>query len=71
MNIDVEWHEIKVLESNDWQKFRPKFLLVDILNFDIDTILKNPGHLYLRDIGCKFTCKTPRTSFFVDTMDVL
>ncbi|BDA79194.1 hypothetical protein LPTSP3_g21240 [Leptospira kobayashii] len=67
MNIDVEWHELDVLKSNDWDLFRPKVLLVEILNFDLNTISKNPVHILLKDFGYHFECKTPRTSFYLDT----
>ena len=66
MSIDVEWHEYQVLNSNDWSKFRPKFLLVEILDFDIDTILDNLIHNFLKSKRYKFLCKTPRTCFYLD-----
>lgn len=66
MNIDVEWNEISVLKSGDWKKFRPKVILIEILNFDLETIAKNPIHLLLKEIGYNFYCKTPRTCFYLD-----
>jgi FkbM family methyltransferase len=64
MNIDVEWQEIEVLKSNDWNKYRPKILLIEILNFDLETIHTNPIHIFLKDHGYHFFCKTPRTCFY-------
>ena len=29
MNVDVEGHDYEVLESNDWQRFRPKLIVVE------------------------------------------
>ena len=29
MNVDVEGHDLDVLESNDWRRFRPKFIVVE------------------------------------------
>ncbi|EOQ88230.1 methyltransferase FkbM domain protein [Leptospira yanagawae serovar Saopaulo str. Sao Paulo = ATCC 700523] len=66
MNIDVEWNEISVLKSGDWNTFRPKVILIEILDFDLETISKNPIHLFLSDIGYNFLCKTPRTCFYLD-----
>lgn len=66
MNIDVEWNEISVLKSGDWTKFRPKVILIEILNFDLETITNNPIHLLLKEIGYYFYCKTPRTCFYLD-----
>ena len=66
MNIDVESHEMSVLRSNDWRKFRPAVLLVEILDFSLETILKNPIHCFLTEMGYRFECKTPRTCFYRD-----
>jgi FkbM family methyltransferase len=66
MNIDVEAHEKQVLQSNDWEKFRPEVLLVEILDFSLETILKNPVHIFLVKKGYRFECKTPRTCFYLN-----
>jgi FkbM family methyltransferase len=29
MNVDVEGHDLEALQSNDWQRFRPRFLVVE------------------------------------------
>ncbi|HKS09959.1 MAG TPA: FkbM family methyltransferase [Pyrinomonadaceae bacterium] len=29
MNVDVEGHDLEVLESNDWKRFRPKVIVVE------------------------------------------
>lgn len=29
MNVDVEGHDLEVLESNDWERFRPRFIVVE------------------------------------------
>ncbi len=29
MNVDVEGHDLKVLESNDWDRFRPRIVVVE------------------------------------------
>ena len=35
LNIDAEGSDLDVLKSNDWSKYRPKFVLVEILNSSI------------------------------------
>jgi FkbM family methyltransferase len=67
MNIDVEWNEIEVLNSNDWGIFRPKVLLVEILDFKLETIHENPIHRFLQMNEYSFLCKTPRTCFYLDS----
>ncbi|MDX1959895.1 MAG: FkbM family methyltransferase [Leptospiraceae bacterium] len=66
MNIDVEWDEINVLKSNDWKRLRPKVLLVEILDFKIDSLKENQIHQFLNEISYSFLCKTPRTCFYQD-----
>ena len=29
LNVDVEGHDLEVLESNDWKRFRPKVIVVE------------------------------------------
>jgi FkbM family methyltransferase len=66
MNIDVEWHEMEVLKSNDWGMYRPRFLLVEILDFSLKTLNQNPIHKFLTKEKYEFLCKTPRTCFYKD-----
>ncbi len=33
ITIDAEGFDMQVLQSNNWQKYRPKYLLVEDLNF--------------------------------------
>ncbi|XDD41527.1 FkbM family methyltransferase [Leptospira sp. WS60.C2] len=66
INIDVEWNEMSVLKSGDWKQFRPKVILIEILNFDLETISQNPINIFLKEIGYRFYCKTPRTCFYID-----
>jgi FkbM family methyltransferase len=64
MNIDVEWHESVVLQSNDWSKFKPKIILLEVLDFSIETFSSNPLYIFLKNLGYHFIAKTPRTCFF-------
>lgn len=34
MNVDVEGHDLDVLLSNDWQRFRPRFVVVEDVKSD-------------------------------------
>ncbi len=36
MSVDVEGHDLQVLESNDWDRFRPRFLVVEDEQVDAD-----------------------------------
>ncbi len=36
MSVDVEGHDLSVLESNDWSRFRPKFLVEEDAQTDVN-----------------------------------
>ena len=61
MNIDAECFEIQILKSNNWEKYLPKIITIEELDFNddsenIDLFLKNKGYEYL--------FKTGRTCFY-------
>jgi FkbM family methyltransferase len=49
MNVDVEGHDLDALHSNDWDRFRPRMLVVEEVHTDGDaspivTFLQNRGY---------------------------
>ena len=64
MSIDVEDHELPVLESNDWVRFRPSVLLVEILNFDLNNQDAYPVHQFILGKGYVLFAKTFNTLFY-------
>ena len=64
MNIDVEGHDFQALKSNNWQKYQPKFLLIESLGVDLADILKSQLVTYLEDKNYQFIAKTINTLFF-------
>jgi FkbM family methyltransferase len=41
-NIDVEGYDLKVLKSNNWKKYLPNYIIVEISSSTLDKILKSP-----------------------------
>jgi len=68
MSIDVEGFEMPVLESNDWDKYRPQILLVEILDFDINRAREFPVHNLLMTKGYRMWAKTYNTIFYKDNI---
>jgi hypothetical protein len=64
MSIDVEDLEMKVLQSNDWKKFRPKVLVIEMLDCPAQEVANTEIAGYLRNIGYLFFAKTLNSSFF-------
>jgi FkbM family methyltransferase len=66
LDIDVEGYDLKVLRGNNWEKHRPKIILVESLRFEgndnDDTQITN----YLSVFGYLLIAKTIRTLIFID-----
>lgn len=67
MSIDVEGHELQVLQSNDWIRFRPRILLVEILDFDVTRPGASFVHNFLVNQGYALFAKTYNTVFYRDS----
>ncbi|MFV0419945.1 MAG: FkbM family methyltransferase [Dysgonomonas sp.] len=66
MSIDVEGLDLSVLQSNNWDKYRPKMLLVEALYSELDSLTTNEVYLYLKRLNYKLVAKTYNTMFFKD-----
>jgi len=64
MSIDVEGAEMTVLRSNNWEKYIPDVLLVEILNTRIEDILKTDVHRFLTEKHYVFYAKTGNTVIY-------
>lgn len=64
LSIDVEGLDLEVLKSNNWTKYKPNLILVEILSSDIVGTLKTPITIYLMGLGYMIYFKTVNTVFF-------
>ena len=64
LSVDVEGKDEEVLHSNDWIRFRPRFILAETLRTDILSLGECPVVQFLRDVGYKPVGKAYNTSFF-------
>lgn len=51
MTVDVEGLDFEVIRSNDWSRFRPEMLLIEILGSDLEQVLSSPEIEFLSDLG--------------------
>lgn len=66
LSIDVEGFDLNVLKSNDWDKYKPKVILVEELNCDLELILeKGSVTKYMHLKGYKLYAKSVNTLFFL------
>jgi len=66
LTIDVEGKDFEVLKSNDWSRFRPKVVLVEILSSSIEEVFESPIYIFMKENGYSFFAKTFNTCFFVE-----
>jgi FkbM family methyltransferase len=65
LTIDVEGLELEILESNDWDRFRPRIILVEQLNCDLSQAGLHPTTSFLARKRYSLVYKTLNTAFFV------
>ena len=69
MNVDVEGLDLDVLQSNNWTKYRPSYVLAEILRsslheLDQDTVVK-----FMREQGYVVFAKQVNTVIFKDMVN--
>lgn len=65
MTVDVEGKDHEVLASNDWERFRPRYILAETLRTDILYLAECPVVKLLDGVGYKPVAKAYNTTFFV------
>lgn len=65
MSVDVEGFDYQVILSNDWIKYRPKIVLVELLRADIKDFLNVPIYQLLIKNNYNLLAKTMNTAFFI------
>ena len=67
----MEGHELSVLQSNDWQVYRPFLIAMESLmskenGYDVRFLDKDPAVKYLLDNDYKVVAKVRNKLFFMD-----
>lgn len=77
LSIDTEGYEMQVLTSNNWLKYKPSIILIEVTTADypqaksrydmlsIENAIKTDTSKYLISLGYKFYMKTYNTLFFI------
>jgi hypothetical protein len=64
MSIDVEMFEYQVVVSNNWSKYKPKYLLVELIETKIDDFKNNKTYKFLTKNKYFLVAVTGRTVIF-------
>lgn len=66
MTVDVEGLDLDVLQSNDWQRYRPKFALVEVLESSLHDVTQGRIGAFMHEVGYAAYAKCVNTVFFKD-----
>lgn len=65
LTVDVEGLDLDVLMSNDWDLFRPRLVLAEVLVSSLDSIFEHPIVAFMRSQGYRLYSKSMNTAFFI------
>ena len=51
LSIDVEGEDLEVLESNDWDKYSPEIIIIEVLNLSFERLDSDPSVIFLKGKG--------------------
>lgn len=64
LSIDVEGFDFMVLKSNNWSKFRPTCVLVEVLNSTLEKIMGSDIHIYMKNNSYSLLSRTYNTLIY-------
>lgn len=66
LSIDTEGQNFEVLQTNDWDTYRPNFVVVETAEFDKpdDESLEEKYNMYMTEIGYKKVANTPMNTVY-------
>lgn len=67
MNIDVEGHDLNVLRSNNWEKYRAHIIIVEALGNNIEQVLESEIANYMKSCEYDPYAKTVNSVFYKDS----
>jgi len=65
LSIDAEGLDLEILESNDWNIYQPKVILIEIHDFNFDYISENLIYQFLKEKKYSLYASTGITFFFI------
>lgn len=67
LTVDVEGLDLRVLMSNDWEKYRPKIVLAEVLASDLYDLQEDKLVAFMTGKDYTISAKTANSVFFLDT----
>lgn len=67
LSVDVEGMDEQVLRSNNWARYRPRYVLAEALNMrDVEAVTSTELHRFMRSVDYTLYSKCVNTLFFKD-----
>ena len=66
LSIDVEGLDFQVLSSNNWGRYRPSVVVVEVLSNSIDDLPLSKTYRFMQENGYVCYAKTDRSTFFLE-----
>ena len=70
LSIDVEGYDFEVLRSNNWEKFRPTYVLIEILGSSLNDLNGHAITSFMREKQYSIFAKSVNTVFFKNSQIV-
>lgn len=67
LSVDVEGLDLDVLKSNDWSRFRPRAVVAEILQSDLEGLAADPVSLFLNEMGYLIKSKCINSVLYVES----
>jgi len=64
LNVDVEGWDLQVLQSNDWSRYQPEFILIEDHAMYLMKVRENRIALFLETLGYRLISQTLATSIY-------
>lgn len=65
LSIDTEGNDLNVLKSNNWEKYKPKLVLVEDLKFkNIEDYYQSETYIFMKNLNYSVVAKTINTVFY-------
>jgi FkbM family methyltransferase len=66
LSVDVEGHDLRVLRSNDWKKYRPRAVLVESLMTGLEEISQSETYRFMKSERYTLLAKSLSTLIFIE-----
>jgi hypothetical protein len=66
LNIDVEGLDFEVLKSNDWQKYRPEVVLIEVLSSSLLEVIESDINQFMASLNYELYAKAVNTIIYRD-----